>query len=116
MKTHYNLEHLVKIKVFDFTLSEKLFYVKERKTWYGRIIPEHFEFRYMGVIDVPIEDYTSIIIKGYRVYFMPKIILYFTDGSTQSYYFDTYEDAEEKAEYFKKLSGKWTTVIESSRT
>lgn len=110
MTEHYNLKQIVSIKVFDFDLSENLFYASERKTWLGKIIPAHLEQRYSGLMmNIPLSKYDDIKISKHRVYFKPKIILYFSNESTQSLTFDTYKEATEKAESIKRQLGVWTT-------
>lgn len=110
MKNHWNLTHLVSIKVFDFDLSPNLFYVPERKNWRGKIITEHLQYRYRGaVMKLSLEKYKDIHVVGHRVYFKPKVILEFLNDNSITYTFNTHIEATDKAHHIRKLTGQWTT-------
>jgi hypothetical protein len=100
----YNLKHLVKIEVRDFSVSNR-FYYQKKKTFFGITIKEE------GVYFKGWNDFKcSEIPKEYSLidgvlHLKPEVTLYFQSDIEQNYYFDSLKEANDFKNNIKILSG-----------
>ena len=91
---HYNIKSAVSVELTDFEKSN-LHYVPERKTWLGKVIPEHLEQRYGHIVcRIPMDRYSNLIIRNNVAYILPEIIIKFSDGQELVKSFKTYHEAK----------------------
>ena len=91
MKRFYNINQAIYIEVNDVTPSS--YYKYKTGTWLKSFND--------------IKHLPGLFLKDNIVYMKPEVEVFFSKHVIKKYYFDTYEQALEKAEELKKLTGIW---------
>lgn len=113
MEISYNLNKLIKIKVANSSVADEFFYVKESKSWFGKPIPAHIEHvvspmcGYLPIDALP----EAYFIKNEVLYEKAYCRLNFQGEIHKTLYFDSYQEALNKAEELRKKSGNNYLII-----
>jgi len=103
MKRFYNINQAIYIEVNDITPSS--YYKYKTGTW---LRPEGIYTLMDNYINInDIQHLPGLLLKDNIVYTKPEVEVFFSKHIIKKYYFDTYEQALEKAEELKKLTGIW---------
>lgn len=113
MKTHYNLEKLIKIRVVDFKADPWHSYKREKKI-FGLAFRKEGIYSHFGHYFYPINEietsFPDNVLRNEEFLTKPCCVLYFENNHTLNEWHDTYIDAVKRAEEIKEKSGKWLTI------
>lgn len=95
----YNIDNIVKMNVQDSIKDPSYSYVPEKKTWYGKTIPEYwvnewFDFTGTMYTRDKIEQMYTRYLDGNIVYLKSCVRVWYNDGSNVLHCFETYEGAK----------------------
>jgi len=112
----YNLEKLIKITVRDILECNNYKYVEKYKNFWGKIKPAYIQYvSGYRIGDEPLKSFNDLpsecFIKDKIIYWKADCKLYFQDDYAYTYWFNTYQEALDKANEIKLLSGnKYLTI------
>lgn len=108
MRTHFNLEKLIKIKVYDFANDTYWQYKRELKL-FGQTCRREGVYGWGGDF-LQINELENRIIKDGEVLLKPRCELSFQDNHNVTYWHEDLKLALDHADKIKSQAGKWINV------
>lgn len=105
----YNLDQLVCVEIFEEEISD-FFYVKRKKfLWIkefeGFVLSKFSDFSYNME---EISELEEFFIRNFKLYVKSRVMLNFSDGSSEVFYFNTNKEA---LDYYNSVTNKLTNKI-----
>lgn len=94
--TLYNLEQLIKVRLYTNLKPRFEFYQTEKRGWFNRIKTEEGVYSMLGFSGCVKLNYPPefTYVADNTLYYYPHIDYHFADGSTKSQYFKDLDDAD----------------------
>ena len=103
----YNAAHVISVSFYHTDLMSNIRFVPERKNWFGKVVKEYFYKDYFGKISREEIINMGLIIRETNSVWSPyKVVISFSDKSSEIFKFTNKEEALEKhLDILKTLRG-----------